>query len=269
MCLYLILFLTLVQAACPAVRWLQPCALSCLLATAAREHWCEEGLFWGENDTSEKQQFQYNTLQPKGHHRDRDIVFIVIKGGACMQSVPAGAAQVQGLYLLLAASSPDKGPEVSKNVTEGVWGHLPNNKAVVQTRSGNTKLVYWLLFSSKYYYYFLNKWFINDKALWSCSMYLYCLCASWLVINVTKKPVTKLAGEWAAQLVKPVGDSGKSSQVTTWLEASRYSLEVSASVPAASRQCKKSLKEENQTLKRQETTTINLRWLPQNGIKYV
>uniref|UniRef100_A0A8B9IE48 phosphatidate cytidylyltransferase n=1 Tax=Anser cygnoides TaxID=8845 RepID=A0A8B9IE48_ANSCY len=82
-----------------------------------------------------------------------------------------------------------------------------------------------------------------------------------------KKPVTKLAGEWAAQLVKPVGDSGKSSQVTTWLEASRYSLEVSASVPAASRQCRKSLKEENQTLKRQETTTINLRWLPQNGIK--
>lgn len=37
-----------------------------------------------------------------------------------MQSMPAEAAQAQGLYLLLAVSSPDKGPEVSMNGTKGV-----------------------------------------------------------------------------------------------------------------------------------------------------
>lgn len=178
--------------------------------------------FLGENDTSEKQPFQYNTLQPKGHHRDRDIVWLLLKA----VRVCSLCLLEQACYLLLAVSSPDKGPEVSMNDTKGVWGHLTNNKAVVQTRSGNTKLAYWLLFASKYYYYcFLNKWFINDKALWCRSMYLYCLCTSWLLINVTKNPVTKLAGEWAARLVKPVGDSGKSFQVTTWLEASRYLLQ--------------------------------------------
>lgn len=182
--------------------------------------------FLGENDTSEKQPFQYNTLQPKGHHRDRDIVWLLLKAvrvcSPCLLEQHKHRACIycwQSAHLTKVQKWAWMTPRVC-------WGHLTNNKAVVQTRSGNTKLAYWLLLASKYYYYcFLNKWFINDKALWCRSMYLYCLCTSCLLINVTKNPVTKLAGEWAARLVKPVGDSGKSSQVTTWLEASRYLLQ--------------------------------------------